>query len=68
MKTTERIASAVAILALLALVVFTWAAADARIARMQNEIQDLQCRHVLYEDGSSLHQDAEISTVCIDRG
>jgi hypothetical protein len=45
--------------------------ADVRISRMQDRIEqtelqqlDLQCRHVLYEDGSTLHGDADRTAEC----
>lgn len=55
------------------LVVFAYAAtvswiAEVKIDRMQERMSNMECRHVLYEDGSSLHKDAELSMLCMRNG
>jgi hypothetical protein len=43
-------------------------ASEIRLHQVENRVKELECRHVLYEDGSSLHKDAELVRACLERG
>jgi hypothetical protein len=37
---------------------------SARIEKLENRIAELECRHVRFEDGSTIHADAERTAEC----
>jgi hypothetical protein len=41
---------------------------EIRISQVRDRVHEMECRHVLYEDGSSLHKDAELVRACLERG
>lgn len=43
-------------------------ASEIRISQVRDRVHEMECRHVLYEDGSSLHKDAELVRACLERG
>jgi hypothetical protein len=38
---------------------------QAQIVKLEKRIAELECRHVMYEDGSTLHADAERVAECV---
>jgi hypothetical protein len=38
-----------------------------RITSLENRVQELNCVHQMYEDGSAMHLDAEIAFQCLHR-
>ena len=38
---------------------------EARISNLEHRIMELECRHRLFEDGSTLHKDAEAVQECV---
>ena len=47
---------------------FAWQQDDgsqAKIVELEKRLADLECRHVLFEDGSTLHKDAEAVAECV---
>ena len=38
---------------------------QAKIVELEKRIAELECRHVMFEDGSTLHRDAEAVAECV---
>lgn len=38
---------------------------EARLENYDNRIHELECRHVMYEDFSTAHQDGEQARLCV---
>jgi hypothetical protein len=68
MTKDERVTLAIVVMAILIGfgILFYWA--EYRINLLQDRVHEMECRHVLFEDGSSLHKDAELTQLCIRNG
>jgi hypothetical protein len=56
----------IAAVAIIALFGLGWYNSDAKINKLQKEQRIMHCQHVLYEDYSTIHQDAELARKCVE--